>query len=108
KLNQPFTSTQLIPAAADLVYPYRTTGRLFFTIPGQGNFVCSASAIQARIVLTAGHCVHSGANGNSGFYTNFLFVPAFRNGNAPYQSWTFSFVTATSSWINSGGVLPNA
>ena len=107
-LNEPYSSSALIPAAANLVYPYRTVGKLFFTIPGQGNFACSASAISNRIVLTAGHCVHSGVNGNSGFYTNFLFVPAFNNGNAPYQSWAASFVAATSVWMNSGGVLPNA
>lgn len=107
-LNEPYSSSQLIPAAANTVYPYRTVGKLFFTIPGQGNFACSAATISNRIVLTAGHCVHSGTNGNSGFYTNFLFVPAFSNGNAPFNSWTSSFVTAATPWINSGGVLPNA
>lgn len=108
-LNAPYTSTTLIPAAtASQVYPYKAIGKLFFTIPGAGNFACSASIISRRIVLTAGHCVHSGTNGNSGFYTNFLFVPAFNNGNAPFLSWTASFVTATSVWINSGGVVPNA
>lgn len=105
-LNQSFSSTQIVPGTSDSLYPYRAIGKLFFTIPGKGNFTCSASVIQNRIVLTAGHCVHSGTS--AGFYTNFSFVPAFNNGTAPVGTWTPTFVTATSQWISGGGTLPNA
>ena len=73
-----------------------------------GDFVCSASVIRPRVVLTAGHCVHSGSGSESGFYTNFLFVPAFRDGNAPYKTWDWSFAAVTSTWANGGGTVPNA
>jgi V8-like Glu-specific endopeptidase len=106
--NEHFSSTQLIPLTADLSYPYRAVGKLFFTIPGQGNFVCSASVIKPRVVLTAGHCVHSGSGGSSGFFTNWLFIPAFRDGIAPFQSWTWSYVNTTNSWSTGGGDVPNA
>ena len=106
-LEAPYTSSRVTPLSADLVYPYRAAGKLFFTIPGEGDFVCSAAAIQRRIVATAGHCVHSGSDGAGGFYSNFLFVPAFRDGNAPLQSWNWSFVVVTGSWSTGGGAVPN-
>jgi V8-like Glu-specific endopeptidase len=106
--KEQFSSSQLVPLSADLSYPYRAVGKLFFTIPGQGNYVCTASVIKPRVVLTAGHCVHSGANGNAGYYTNFRFVPAFRDGAAPYQSWSASYVSTTPDWMAGGGGVPNA
>ncbi len=102
-----FTSTRVIPKNADKKYPWRATGRLFFSIPG-GTAWCTASAIGARIIVTAGHCVHSGNGEESGYYSNWVFIPAYRNGNAPYLSWSWSMVTTTPRWFNSGGNVPNA
>ncbi|ASQ46466.1 trypsin-like serine peptidase [Legionella clemsonensis] len=101
-----FSSSRLVPVTADLVYPYRTVGRLFFTVPGQGNFTCSAAVIKQRIILTAGHCVHSGTS--SGYFTNFLFIPAYRSGKAPLRSWSWNYVLTTSTWARGGGVVPNS
>lgn len=106
--RQEFSSSRLVPVTADLTYPYRAVGKLFFTIPGQGDFVCSASVLRPRVLVTAGHCVHSGSNGTRGFYTNWKFVPAFRDGTAPLQTWNANFVVTTSTWANGGGVVPNA
>ncbi|MQA28821.1 MAG: hypothetical protein GEU82_03135 [Luteitalea sp.] len=106
--HAPYTSSRVTPLSADLKYPYRAAGKLFFTIPGQGDFVCSASVIQRRIVATAGHCVHSGSGGAAGFHANFLFVPAFRDGNAPLKAWRWSFAVVTGTWATGGGAVPNA
>ena len=103
----PFSSSRLIPLSADLVYPYSTVGKLFFTIPGLGNAYCSASVLRPRVILTAGHCVHSGRNGVAGYYTNFLFVPAYRDGTAPYLTWPATFAVVTSAWAEGGRVWPN-
>ncbi|MUL37802.1 hypothetical protein BWI75_16065 [Gloeocapsopsis sp. AAB1 = 1H9] len=103
-----FTSSRLVPLSADVVYPYRAVGKLFFTIPGQGDFVCSGAVIKPRIVLTAGHCVHSGSGGQKGFFTNFLFLPAYRDGAAPYKSWSWSYVMTPDAWAKGNGVVPNA
>lgn len=58
-----------------VTYPISTVGKLFFTLPGVGNFVCSASVIGRSTLATAGHCVSDGAGG---WATNMLFCPSFR------------------------------
>ncbi|WP_131781817.1 trypsin-like serine peptidase [Legionella gresilensis] len=107
-LNYHFSSSRLIPLSADLAYPYRAVGKLFFTIPGQGDYVCSASVLRHRIIVTAGHCLHKGSGGTNGYYTNWRFVPAFRDGSAPFQTWTWSYVLVTNTWATGGGTVPNA
>ncbi len=106
-LGAQFSSSQLVPLAANLTYPYSAVGKLYFTIPNKGDYVCSASVIGPRVILTAGHCVHSGSGGETGYYTNWLFIPAYSLGNAPYKTWGYSFVVTTSSWMNGGGAVPN-
>lgn len=112
-LNTPFSSTRVFPMhtgtnarfSADRAYPYVTVGKLFFTIGGS-PFVCSASVIQRRVVATAGHCVHSGTA--AGFHSNFVFVPALRDGAAPLKQWNWRFITTTGAWASGGGTVPNA
>jgi V8-like Glu-specific endopeptidase len=103
-----FTSHRLIPVEADLEYPYRTVGIVLFTIPGEGDFFCSAAVLRRRIVVTAGQCLHQGSGGNNGFYDNFLFVPAYRDGVAPYSTWEWSAVTVPTTWSTGNGRFPNA
>ncbi len=83
--------------------PYPSAhGKVFFTDNGV-NYVCSGSAITGTnesVVWTAGHCVYEGPGG---FFTNFMFVPAYRDGAAPYGAagsprpgrWRPSSATAT-------------
>ena len=102
----PYTTTLVSPL--ETRYPYRTVGKLFFTGNTGGNFVCSASVLRLRIVVTAGHCVHRGSGGTGGFHRNFLFVPAFRDGAAPLGTFTVRVVGTTSQWATGGGGVPNA
>ena len=104
-----FTSSLLVTnAVASLggenTYPYRVTGRLFFSIPG-GSASCSATVQTIGVITTAGHCV---ADGMGHLYSNWVFVPATRNGSAPFGTWTWKYVVVTSTWANGGGVVPNA
>lgn len=112
--NAPYTSTRVFPLfggadapfSADRAYPYRTVGVLFFAIDGL-PYRCSASVIQRRVVATAGHCVHSGVTG--GYYSDWVFVPAYRDGAAPFGAWrNWQLVTVTDTWSGGGGVVPNA
>ncbi|QNA88668.1 trypsin-like serine protease [Massilia sp. Dwa41.01b] len=108
----PYTSSRVFPIfagisapySADRAWPYITAGKLFFTVNGTPRF-CSASVIQRRIVVTAGHCVHSGTA--AGFYRDWLFVPAFRDGNAPLLTWRWRAAIVTATWATSNGYLPN-
>lgn len=40
--------------------------------------------------------------------TNLLFVPAFRDGVAPFQSWSAAYVVVPGTWATGGGTVPNA
>jgi hypothetical protein len=102
-----FTSSRIVPESADTSYPYSTVGRLTFTIPGQGMASCSAAVINRRLVLTAGHCVHKGSGDTLGFYTNFMFTPAYHNGQAPFGTWTATAYSVTAAWAAGKAIYPN-
>lgn len=73
-------------------------GKVFFTDRG-ANYVCSGTAVEGDVVWTAGHCVNEGPGA---FYTNFLFVPAYRDGQAPYGEFAAPDLMTTSSWASAG------
>jgi V8-like Glu-specific endopeptidase len=83
--------------------PWRTVGKLFFTIPGQGNFQCSASSIASEnlsTVWTAGHCVYTPG---VGFHSNFLFIPGYHAHlfgpvEQPFGSWTALTSVTLGGW----------
>ena len=105
-----FTTSRVFPDVTTTVYPTRTAGKLFFTEQGVGNFVCSASVLRPRIVVTAGHCVAAPSTNPKlrHFYTNWLFIPAYNNGAAPYGTWTPTGEWVTNTWYFSNGSVPNA
>ncbi|MEV6330724.1 peptidase [Streptomyces sp. NPDC051909] len=74
----------------------KTSGRVFFTFQGR-TASCSGNAVtskNASTVITAGHCVkYQGA-----WHTNWVFVPAYANGNAPYGQWTAARTLTTPQW----------
>ncbi|MCB5168923.1 peptidase [Streptomyces bambusae] len=77
----------------------RTSGRVFFTFQGR-TASCSGDSVTSQngsTVLTAGHCVkYQGA-----WHTNWVFVPAYDNGNAPYGQWSATQTFATDQWAAS-------
>jgi hypothetical protein len=102
-----FTSSAVFPAAADTAFPQSTTGKLWFTINGAW-YICSGSMIKPGVVVTAGHCVHPGNGSGAGWYANWQFAPAYRNGSAPYGIWTsWAYAATTSTWFSGGGGVPN-
>src|ERR1700747_2613081 len=98
--NHPF-STSWANAWRDPTFndwPFRAAGRLFFNIPGQGTFVCSASLIKPGVIVTAAHCV---ANfGHQQFYNSWTFIPAYFQGAAAYGVWTARSAAVMTAYYN--------
>jgi V8-like Glu-specific endopeptidase len=76
-----------------------TAGRVFFTYQGR-SASCSGNAVTSAnksTVITAGHCVKL----DGAFHTDWVFVPGYDNGNAPYGTWTARQTSATPQWVAS-------
>ncbi|MFF8974676.1 trypsin-like serine peptidase [Streptomyces sp. NPDC014995] len=74
----------------------KTSGRVFFSFQGR-TASCSGNAVtsqNASTVITAGHCVKY----QGSWHTNWIFVPAYDNGSAPYGQWTASKTLTTPQW----------
>ena len=77
-------------------YPYRAIGKLFFkTLNGGGE--CSASLIKPGLIITAAHCA---TEYGGQWYTDFEFVPAYYNGEAPFGRWQYEEVRVTQAYKN--------
>ena len=95
----PFTRYKL-PYALRHAFPYRSIGKIFFTLHGF-DFVCSGSSVAGeprQVVFTAGHCVN---DGNGIFAEHVVFVPGYRKGLAPYGVFPAKHIWTTAEW-NSG------
>lgn len=76
-----------------------TAGKVFFTSGGL-NYVCSGTATNSEnkdVVMTAGHCVHSGGGGT--WHTNWVFVPNRIDGTNPFGVWTARELWSLNGWI---------
>ncbi|GGJ24214.1 trypsin-like serine peptidase [Streptomyces brasiliensis] len=54
-------------------------------------------------IWTAGHCLHEGQNGQSGFYANVTFAPAWDGdapSPAPWGIWEASNLVVPTTWAN--------
>ncbi|TSE16586.1 hypothetical protein B1A87_012710 [Arthrobacter sp. KBS0703] len=105
------TSTEIAGTTAQVtlqalhanVAPIAHIGKVFFTMAG-ANYVCSGNSVIAdnkSTVSTAGHCVNEGPGA---FATNFVFVPGYVNGTAPYGKWPARKLYAPSQWSKLGNI----
>lgn len=101
--SQTFTSYVVNKnAAVQKFFGHRVTGRLSFSTPS-GTSYCSASVVSPNnIIVTAAHCIYDTPSRNA-FYTNFVFTPAYRNGNAPYGTFAYQTCWVLNSWIALSG-----
>ncbi len=83
-----------------LNFPISTHGKLFFTLPGQGDFVCSATVIHRSTLITAGHCNHGGPGGQTAI--NREFCPSHRNGVNPRGCWPVVASATSLRWRTVG------
>ena len=66
-------------------FPNSAIGRLDFRQAGR-SYWCTGTLIDADTVLTAGHCVHDGLDGEDGWSTRVRFVPGAEGNRAPFGS----------------------
>jgi hypothetical protein len=83
------------------IYPHRWVGRLTFNTP-TGSSSCSATVISGNNIVTAAHCVYDTPSRNR-FFTGWVFTPAYRNGTAPYGTFTANTCRVLTSWVNLSG-----
>jgi len=92
-----------LPGYAYNSFQARTAGKVFFTNSvNHLNYVCSGTIVNSEgrnTVWTAGHCVHGGAGGL--FHSNWVFVPSYQNGWAPYGYWSARQLWTMNSWMSS-------
>lgn len=80
----------------------KTTGRVFFTFNGQ-RASCTGSAVASQnrsVVITAGHCVKYKGT----WHTNWIFVPGYHDGKAPYGTWSARVTLTTPQWESSENI----
>ncbi|MBV8931476.1 MAG: peptidase [Kutzneria sp.] len=74
----------------------KTSGRIFFTYQGRAA-ACSGSAVTSGnkdVVITAGHCVKL----DGAYHTDWVFVPGYTNGNAPFGKFAARSLLTTPQW----------
>jgi V8-like Glu-specific endopeptidase len=91
-------------ASPDLgtVYVTPAIGKVFFSVGGS-DYACSGSSVNSssgELVLTAGHCVYSVSL--QSWVSNFVYIPAYAIGNAPYGTWSGVEMATFSGFISGG------
>jgi V8-like Glu-specific endopeptidase len=82
-------------------FPLSTNGKVFGTTGKGASYVCSGTAINSgnmSVVWTAAHCVY-GTDPGSGWATKLTFVPAYKDGNAPFGEWPMHRAWVPDGWI---------
>jgi V8-like Glu-specific endopeptidase len=93
----PGQSTSAHPAALVAV----RVGALF-TAGSDGDHFCTASVVaspEKDLLITAAHCL-SGGNG-TGYRKDIVFIPDYRDGQAPLGIWTPSRLLVAPQWLSS-------
>jgi hypothetical protein len=82
-------------------FPLSTNGKVFGTTGKGASYVCSGTAITSgnmSVVWTAAHCVF-GTEPGSGWATKLSFVPAYKDGKAPFGEWPMHQAWVPDGWI---------
>lgn len=80
-------------------HPFRI-GALFYN-DNSGDHFCTASVVSSpkkNMLITAAHCVHGGPDGD--YKRHMVFVPQYREGEAPRGSWTVKSVIVDNRWAH--------
>lgn len=98
----PFPFTRYaVEASLYRTFPYSTVGRIFFRQNGM-DYACSGASVAGtprQVVFTAGHCL---SDGDGVFSRKVVFVPAYRDGKAPFGVFPAQYLWVTSGWHENG------
>jgi V8-like Glu-specific endopeptidase len=67
-----------------------------------GNHFCTASVVASPgrdLLITAAHCISGGKGG--GYRQDLVFIPGYRDGQAPYGIWTPAQLIVAPQWMKS-------
>jgi hypothetical protein len=68
-----------------------------------GNHFCTASVVSSPgkdLLITAAHCLNGG-KGGSGYNSDIVFVPDYRDGQEPFGVWTPAKLLVAPQWADS-------
>lgn len=82
-------------------YPNAAIGRIDFRQAGR-SYWCTGTLIDADTVLTAGHCVHDGLTGASGWSSQVKFTPGAESNQAPFGSCRSQELLTVPGWYEDG------
>jgi V8-like Glu-specific endopeptidase len=98
--SAPTAGTSSLRVAETEAAEIRTNGKIFGTVPHEGRFSCSGTALDTpsrSVVLTAGHCVHEGG----AWSRDLVFIPAYDHGERPFGTFHVSAVYTMPQWRRS-------
>lgn len=88
------------PSGRDAWFSY-TNGKVFFLNPIDNQpYSCSAGAVNSgskRVVVTAGHCVHTGGSGGA-WMLNWIFIPGYDRGAEPRGRFSAYWYHSSTGW----------
>jgi V8-like Glu-specific endopeptidase len=76
-------------------------GALFLRVGSDDHF-CTASVVSSPgrdLLITAAHCINGGDG--SGYRSDLVFIPDYRDGEAPYGIWTAARLLVAPGWAKS-------
>lgn len=90
--EHPFTTKRVAIQQAGKGIPtnlgrYRAAGKLFMNFGGS-FFICSASAVEKGMIVTAAHCVYDFGAGETGFADEVFYQPARHQDSRTFGTWT--------------------
>jgi V8-like Glu-specific endopeptidase len=68
-----------------------------------GNHFCTASVVSSPgkdLLITAAHCINGG-KGGSGYDSDIVFIPDYRDGQEPFGVWTPAKLIVAPQWASS-------
>jgi V8-like Glu-specific endopeptidase len=85
-------------------HPARLAPRVgaLFEHDASGNHFCTASVVASPgrdLLITAAHCLSGGKDG--GYRQDIVFIPGYRDGQAPFGMWTPARLVVAPQWMSS-------